>query len=184
MLNKKIEPRKVLATEYLIRRPWLTARRDILQLPDGRIHKEYYVLEYPDFVNVIAITKGGMYILEQQWRHAEGCLSTEIVAGVVEKGETPLEAAKRELQEETGFGGGTWTPLMVTSPNSSTVTNHCYSFIAEDVEQVSGQHLDATEDLSVMFATREEVFAKLQAGEFHQAMMVAPLWKYFYNLKG
>lgn len=182
MLTKKIEPWHTVESDYLIRRPWLTARRDKVELPDGRVYDEYYVLEYPDWVNVIAITKDGRYILEQQWRHAEGCVSTEICAGVIEKGETPLQAAQRELQEETGFGGGTWTPFMTLSPNSSSMNNHSHTFLADGVEQVSGQHLDRTEDLSVLFLTRDEVFRKLQAGEFHQALMAAPLWKYFFEL--
>ena len=57
---------KVLSSEYLIRKPWLTARRDSLELPDGRIMPEYYVLEYPDWVNVIATTKDGKFVMERQ----------------------------------------------------------------------------------------------------------------------
>ena len=64
---------KVLDTEYLIKRTWLTARRDHLLLPDGREIPEYYVLEYPDWVNVIAITKDGYFVMERQYRHALGC---------------------------------------------------------------------------------------------------------------
>ena len=97
---------KVLRSEYLIKRPWLTARRDELELPDGRIVPEYYVLEYPDWVNVIAITKDGHFVMERQYRHALGCTCYELPCGVMEEGETPLEAAKRELAEETGFGNG------------------------------------------------------------------------------
>ena len=68
----------VLDTEYLIRRPWLTARRDVAQLPDGRINREYYVLEYPDWVNIIAITREGDFVLERQYRHGLGntCFGT------------------------------------------------------------------------------------------------------------
>lgn len=182
-LKKEIGAWKTLRSEYLIRRPWMTARQDKVELPDGRINDHYYVLEYPDWVNTIAITKDGLYIVEQQWRHAEGCVSTEICAGVIEPGETPLEAARRELQEETGFGGGTWTELLTCSPNSSTMNNHCHSFLAEGVEQISGQHLDRNEDISVMFLERQELFRLLQEGQIHQAMMQAPLWKYFYSLK-
>lgn len=56
-MDKKLSKWKVLDREYIIQRPWLTARRDKVELPDGRIIEEYYVLEYPDWVNVIAITK-------------------------------------------------------------------------------------------------------------------------------
>ena len=96
------------SSEYLIRRPWMTVRKDVVAHPDGRVNPEYYVLEYPDFINVIAITTDGRIIMEQQWRQAVGEVSLEIPAGVVEKGESPLQAAQRELAEETGFTGGTW----------------------------------------------------------------------------
>lgn len=107
-MNQTIKEWKVLESEYLVRRPWLTARRDRLELPDGRIIPEYYVLEYPDWVNVIAITKDGQFVMERQYRHAARKISLELPCGVMEEGETPLEAAQRELLEETGFGGGQW----------------------------------------------------------------------------
>ena len=101
-----MEKWKVLSSEYLIRKPWLTARCDRLELPDGRIMPEYYVLEYPDWVNVIAITKDGKFVMERQYRHALRVEEFELPCGVMEKGESPLEAAKRELLEGTGYGGG------------------------------------------------------------------------------
>ena len=172
-----------ISSKQLIERPWLNVRRDTVQLPDGRIHKEYYVLHYPTWVNVIAITKDGMFIIERQYRHAIAEVSTELCAGCAEEGETPIEAAKRELLEETGYSGGTWTEIMVIAPNSSTMDNYCHCFLATDVEKTSEQHLDTTEDIHIYYATREEIFAMLHNGEFKQAMMVAPLWKYFATSK-
>ena len=84
---------KVLSTEYLFRRPWLTARRDVVQLPDGRVNPEYYILEYPDWVNVIALTADGQMVMERQYRHGLGKTCYELPCGVVEEGEAPLEAA-------------------------------------------------------------------------------------------
>ncbi len=174
---------KTLHTEYLIRRPWLTARRDEVELPDGRRMDEYYVLEYPDWINVIAVTTEGKIIVERQWRHAVGEVSTEIVAGVMEAGETPLEAAQRELLEETGYTGGTWRKLLTLAPNSSTMNNHCHCFLAEGVVPTGQTNFDATEDLEVMLCDRDEVFRMLQDGVFHQALIAAPLWRYFAESK-
>ena len=120
----------VLESEYLFRRPWLTARRDKVRLPNGNINPEFYVLEYPDWVNVIAITDEGRFIIERQYRHGIGSAGWEIPAGVCEKGETPEQAARRELLEETGYGDGEWTLSLVSAPNASTSNNHCYSFVA------------------------------------------------------
>ncbi len=68
---------------------------------------------------------------------------------------------------------------MRLSPNSSSNTNVSYSFLAEGVEKISGTHFDETEDLEVFFETKERVYEMLMNGDFHQSLMVAPLWKYF-----
>lgn len=170
---------EILESEYLIRRPWLTARRDHVRLPDGVENKEYYVLEYPDWVNVIAITVDGKFVMERQYRHGLQWTGYEICAGVCESGENPLEAAKRELWEETGFGGGEWKLQMTISANTSTMTNLCHCFVATGVERISEQHLEATEDISVYLLTVDEVRNLLVGNEIRQALMAAPLWKYF-----
>ncbi len=170
---------KRLSTEYLIERPWLTARRDKVELPDGRIMDEYYVLEYPTWVNVIAVTKDEKMILVRQYRHALERTCFEIVAGVVEANEDPLNAARRELLEETGYSGGEWQELMQLSANASTMTNLTHCFLAIGVENTSTQQLDATEDIEVYTFPKETVKEMLHRNEFMQALMVAPLLKYF-----
>ena len=183
MKPEDIKPWRIKESTYLVKRPWLTARRDVVELPDGRINPEYYVIESPDFVNVIAITRDGQFIMEKQYRHGKQCMSYEVPSGTMEPGEEPLEAAKRELLEETGYGNGNWSQLLVISENPSSMTNTTYCYLATDVEPVGEQHLDATEELAVFFASREEVMEMLRDGKIHQALMVAPLYKYFYTIK-
>ena len=96
---------KTISSEYVVKEPWMTVRKDKLMLPDGRIKDDYWSLEYPDWINVIAITKEGKYLFERQYRHGLGVVEWEIPAGVIEKGEEPMAAAKRELMEETGITG-------------------------------------------------------------------------------
>lgn len=177
---------RTLDSEYLIRRPWLTARRDRVELPDGTVHSEYYVLEYPSWINVIAITEDGKYVMVKQYRHGLGVVATELCAGVVEHGEDPMEGARRELLEETGFGGGEWELSMVISANPGSQNNYAYCYTARGVVKLSEQHLDETEDIRVVLLEREQVMEMLRADELKQALMVAPLWKHFYelNVKG
>lgn len=174
---------KILESTYISRRPWMTARLDKVMLPDGRVNPEYWVLEFPDWVNVIAITATGEMVMVRQYRHALGITEYELCAGVMEEGETPLQAARRELLEETGFGGGEWTEYMTICANPSNHTNLAHTFLAVGVERVGEQHLDETEELTCHLFLPEEVFALLRNGEIYQALMAAPLWKYFCEMK-
>lgn len=169
----------IIDSEYLIRRPWLTARRDRVRLPDGRVNEEFYILEYPDWVNVIAITEAGEFVMVEQYRHGLNDIFTELVAGVMEPGETPLDAARRELLEETGYGGGEWELMTVISQNPSTTTNLTHCYLARGVRKLSDQHLDATEDIAVRLLSPAQVKEMLLADSVKQALMAAPLWKYF-----
>ena len=172
---------KTLKSEYLIRRPWLTARRDAVQLPNGEINDEFYVLEYPDWINVIAITEEGHFVFVRQYRYALDLDSIELCAGVIEEGETPEEGARRELLEETGFGGGEWKEIMTIGQNPSTCSNWTHCFLATGVEKLQEQHLDRTEDIDVMLLTSDEVLEMMRSGQLKQALMLAPLWQYFAN---
>ena len=82
--NADPEKWETISSEYLFRRPWLTARRDTVRLPNGAINPEFYILEYPTWINVIAITKEGLFVMERQYRHGLCEVVTEICAGVVE----------------------------------------------------------------------------------------------------
>lgn len=170
---------KVLESKYIIRRPWLTARCDKVELPTGAVHPEYYVLEYPTWVNIIAITKNGRFVMVEQYRHGLRDIFTELVAGVVEEGEQPIAAAKRELLEETGYGNGEWCEFAILSQNPGSTNNLTYSYLATDVEKLTGQHLDETEDVAVRLMSEDEVKQLLINDDIKQSLMAAPLWKYF-----
>lgn len=175
----EIKPWTTVNSQYIIRRPWLTARCDQALMPNGKLHPEFYVLEYPDWVNVIAITASGEFVMVRQFRYAMRIVATELCAGVIEDGETPLEAAKRELLEETGHAGGEWREIMTIGQNPSTCTNLTHCFLATGVEKVSTQHLDETEDVEVVMMSLDQVRSMLVNDELKQALMTAPLWRYF-----
>ena len=182
-MAKEIKKWATLESHYIIQRPWLTARVDKVQLPDGRINPEHYVLEYPAWVNVIAVTKDGQMVMVRQYRHGFDEVLVELCAGVVEDGEAPVEAAKRELLEETGYAGGKWREVMTIGQNPSICDNLTHCFVAEGVEKVSGQHLDASEDIEVLLMSKTEVLDMLINDQQKQALMAAPLWRYFYTQK-
>lgn len=170
---------KIVSSEYKLRSPWVNVRRDVCRLPTGVINPEYYIFELPTWVNIIAITCEGKFVMVEQYRHGLRDVYTEIVGGAMEEGETCLEAAKRELLEESGYGNGTWREFMTISQNPGNSDNLTHVFLATDVERISDQHLDATEDIKVRLLTEAEVYRLLVEDEMKQALMAAPLWKYF-----
>ncbi|MBB4037342.1 ADP-ribose pyrophosphatase [Dysgonomonas hofstadii] len=170
---------KVLKSEYLAHEPWFTVRREHVELPNGNQIKDYYIYEYPDWVNVIAITKDNKFVFVRQYRHGLSITEMELCAGVCENDDpSPLVSAQRELLEETGYGKGEWKEIMQVSPNPSTNTNITHCFVATDVEVVSGQHLEPSEDITVHLLTLDEVKELLRNNKMMQATQVAPLWKY------
>lgn len=170
---------RIIESEYLHRQPWLTVRRDCVELANGNQIPEYYILEYPDWVNIIAITKDKKFVFVRQYRHGLGQTCFELCAGVCEKEDaSPMVSAQRELLEETGYGNGNWELYMEISVNPSTHTNRTYCFLATDLEPVTAQHLEETEDLTVHILTLEEVKELLLKDQIKQALHAAPLWKY------
>lgn len=87
---------EIIGSDYLLKTKWLTVRKDHVRMPSGQEMDDYYVLEYPDWINVIAITKEGKFVIERQYRHGTQSIDYELCAGTIEKGESPLGAAQRE----------------------------------------------------------------------------------------
>lgn len=158
--------------------PWFTVRHESIELPDGRSIPDYYVFEYPDWVNVIAITKEGKFVFIDQYRHGLGETNYEIPAGVAEPDDASmLAAAQRELAEETGYGGGE-ARTAGRGPESRHAEQPDVRYLATGVERLGAQHLDATEDIRVHLFTAAEVRELLTTGGIRQALMAAPLWRY------
>ncbi len=173
------KPWKVLAREYLSRKFWYTVRVDRVELPTGAVIQKYWVSEYRPWVNVVALTAADEVVLIRQYRHGLEQVHFEIPAGTTDPGETGLEAAaRRELLEETGYGGGRWSPLITLSANPALQNNLTHTFLAEGVERLAEPHTEAGEDLRLHLVPVRELEAMVDAGDFIQALHVAPLLKF------
>lgn len=173
-----------LSTEYLHREPWLTLRRDRVRLPGGRVIEDYYVQEFPPWVNVVAVRTDGRIVLIRQYRHGIGEVHYELPAGVHDhEGESLLEAARRELREETGYGGGRWRRLMELSANPALQDNRSTTFLAEGVELLGDQELDPTEEITVTALWPEELIEVIDRSDMVQALHAAPLLRYIMELR-
>ncbi len=115
----------------------------------GREHS-FYRLEGPDWVNVIAFTKELDLLVVEQYRHGINEATLEIPGGCCDPGETPLESAKRELLEESGFTSDSWISLGSCTPNPATQTNRAHSFLALDCEATAGRMAGARDTIKVV----------------------------------
>ena len=172
---------KIESSSYPFTCPWLKVRKDVVKLPNGVVVPDFYVTEAPDWVNVIAITTDGKFIIEEQYRHGIQKVCFELCAGMVDEGEAPLEAAKRELLEETGYSGGNWTAFGMSVPDASGSTVKCYHFIATDVERKQNPKPEKTEDIKIHLLTEQQLKQIMLDGRIAEAVMLAPLWRYFAN---
>ncbi len=172
-------PWKLISSQYLHRRPWLTVRQEHVQLPSGAQIEDYYVFEYPAWVNILAVTTESQFVLIKQYRHALGQVHYELPAGAGDEHDADLvETAKRELREETGYGGGEWSLFMTLSVNAGTHTNLSYTFLAKGVTRLGEANLEPTEDITVHLASGDELKAWALDGSMIQALHVAPILKY------
>jgi ADP-ribose pyrophosphatase len=175
---------QVKYSKYLVDDQWLKLRADQCQLPNGKIIEPYYVLEYPDWINVFGITTHNEVVLVQQYRHGIGRVVVELPSGAVEAfDENPMAAAKRELLEETGYTSDCFIQTAVVSSNPANNSNLTYCFLAKDLEKVCNPKIDETEELLTVLVPLEETVEMLQKGEFLQALHVASIFYALQELK-
>jgi ADP-ribose pyrophosphatase len=169
-----------LESKYLFNQPpWLTVRKDTVRMPGGHIIPDYFVLEYPDWINVLGVTASGEFLLISQYRYAFGQANYELCAGVIDESDTsPMDGAKRELLEETGYGGGDWREWLIMSPNPATSTNRVHCFLATGLEKLSEPTPEASEDISVHLFSYDELRTLLTGNGIMQATHLASIWKY------
>jgi len=170
-----IEKWRKLASKYLVREKWATLRVDTCELQGGIIKDDYYVLEYPNWVNAIALTEEGKVIMVRQYRHAADIISLEVPGGVIDGDEEPEYAIKRELLEETGYSFKTCKFVAELYPNPATSNNKTFTYVLTGGVKTSEQHLDEHEILNVEEYSVEEVKHLIRDNKIAQALHVAAL---------
>ena len=171
-----ITPWKITDSRYLIRDPWMVLRADCCVTASGVTVDPYYVQEPHDWVQIVAFDRRDRILITRQYRHGAAVISAEFPCGVVEPGEAPAEAARRELLEETGCTSQDLWPLSSLSPNPARYSNKIHAFIAIDTQQVQAQNLDKTEEIEFGFLTLPEVLSLIDQGAFPQALHLANLF--------
>ena len=154
-------------------------RIDRAQSP--RTHKEhdFYILESTDWINVIPLTPQNEVVLIRQYRHGIKEVTLEIPGGIVEKGDSPEEAARRELREETGYECSQMILLGDVHPNPAFLNNTCYTFLAQGVSLTGKQEQDAKEDIEVMLRPLELIPRLIREEEITHSLVLAAFYRFF-----
>jgi ADP-ribose pyrophosphatase len=161
---------KTCSSTYIHKGPWATLRSDKCEMPDGRIVEQYYVLEYPNWANAVALTEDNKVIMVRQYRHAANIVSLEIPGGVIENGEDPEAGMLRELLEETGYEFDSIELISTVYANPSTANNKTFCYLAKGGKKVQEQSLDEHEELIVEEYTIAEVKQLLADNKIAQAL--------------
>lgn len=177
--NMEIKKWQRLSSKYLVKERWATLRVDTCDLQNGVIKDDYYVLEYPNWVNAVAVTEDNKIILVRQYRHGADIISLEVPGGVIDGDELPEVAIKRELLEETGYSFKSSELIATLYPNPATSTNVTYTYLLKGGVKTHDQHLDDHEILNVEEYTIEEAKQILKDNKIDQALHSAAL---FYGL--
>ncbi len=166
---------QVRSSQTILQDRWINLRADHCVTASGADIDPYYVLAYPDWVHIVAITPADGLVLIRQYRHAAGAFVGELPAGAVDASDTNEEAAaRRELAEETGYIAARWQFICTLHANPATHTNRIHTFVAHDAVPAGPQSLEAGEDgLTVHVMPIADVLAGLTGGLLGQAMQVS-----------
>lgn len=164
-----------LGSERLLSNRYFTLRSDRLRLPDGGIKDPYFVLERPDAAIIVPITEEDEVVLVRQYRPPLRMMELGLPAGLVEEGERPEEAARRELAEETGHTGGGWELLGSLASSPSLKDNWAYLFLARGVEETAAPAPDEHEMVEVVKVPVEDLRGLVRSGEIVSSSGVAAI---------
>jgi ADP-ribose pyrophosphatase len=162
-----MKPWKTIQRQTILeQRPWLVLEHHTVELPDGRLIPDWPWIITPDYVNVIAVTEDERFLCFRQVKYGVEGITLGIVGGFVEEGEEPIQAARRELLEETGYEAADWVLLgsYRVDPNRGVAMGHLY--LARQARYVTPRNADDLEEQELILLTRSEIEMALARGEF------------------
>lgn len=172
-----VKPWKTISTKEIFKTSIFRFRMDQCELPDGRIMPHYYVMEFPDWVNIVPVTEDNRIVLVEQYRQAAGSCHLEIPGGSMDPrlGEDPKRAVLRELSEETGYVPDDIRLAGVHHPNPALQNNRMHTYVGFGCRLITEPDPDPFEDLQVVTKTIPEVVDLILSGKITNSIVVASI---------
>jgi len=145
--------------------PWLRVWQEDVQLPNGRMVSGFYTIDMPDYVVIVATTANDAIVTLRGYKHGPRRVCTSLPAGFIELGEDPLEAARRELREETGYAAEQWETLgrFVNDGNRGSGSGHLY--LAHDATPVTEPNSGDLETVAIELRSLDDLLQAVRDGE-------------------
>jgi 8-oxo-dGTP pyrophosphatase MutT (NUDIX family) len=156
-MEQKVETWRRVESKRIADCRVFTVREDLCERAGDKLKSNFFVLENPDWVNIIALTETNEVVLIEQFRHGAGAITLEIPGGMVDADESPETAARRELAEETGYTSGNLVYLGKSNPNPALQNNRIFHFLALDCRRTVETEFDEHESIAVRLAGLAEI---------------------------
>lgn len=167
---------ETVSQEYVINSPFIKLRKDVCITDEQDVIDDYYVCEFPNWVNIVAVTPQNEVILVREYRYSIGEYAIAIPVGKVEDGEIESAAAARELKEETGFcTKDDFVLLGSFYTNAANATNKVFTYLATNVERAADPEKAVGEKTEVKKMTWEEIGKAIESGIINQVFSVLAL---------
>jgi 8-oxo-dGTP pyrophosphatase MutT (NUDIX family) len=173
-----MEPWTLLSERQVYRnKHWLTVIEQEVRLPNGQVIPDYIVTQVPDVAMIFPVTETGEVLLVEQYRQGIRANALDLPAGYLDAGEDPFDAARRELEEETGHTGGRWTPLGAYYYGESRHNGRFFYYLAEEVVPAGQINWDTTEELEVHRLPVEEVLRATWEGHIRSVPSILGIYR-------
>ncbi len=167
-----VQPWQITSSEQVLDCRIFKVRKDVTINPrTGRPH-DMFVVESPNWVNIIPLTPDDQVVMVEQWRHGTRSIHLETPGGLMDVGETPEQCARRELLEETGHEAGEVLRLGTVHPNPAIQNNIQHYVLATNCRRVAALRLDPTEDIVVRLVPLMEVPDMIRAGKITHSVVI------------
>jgi ADP-ribose pyrophosphatase len=178
------QPWRIQSSEILADCRIFKVRKDVTVSPRTGQPHEMFVLEQPNWVNVIPLTPDEQVIMVEQWRHGTRSIHLETPGGLMDDGEAPEQSARRELLEETGYEAGEIIKLGTVHPNPAIQTNLQHYLLAKDCRKTTELKLDHAEDINVKLVPLADVLRMIETGGITHGIVIGGFyWLNLYHQK-